>query len=372
MEESLKAVRRIYYALIATCCALIVLAESPSAGKKYELAASELKAFLDLPWRSLKVRDCGRELETQLQELGQSFEQLLGQPIHTTWDSLEVRQLNRTVPDPGEVTIKELTTWVDRKYGGSCDTWVASTDKDVKDQVDKHGVANQGSAQRTLSFHFYSDTLQAQLRSLLSERQRQSPAVLLDTFYFEVMPNYHGDYGLDELLQRTGVPRGLSGRETELWEGNVYMPALRTIGPEIDSMYPHRAYQRLKELEMERGQQVSVLGLEVPERLALVGGPLAILALMAYMLAHVAHIRRQLSTDSSVVVQFPWAPLFPGQISSLFTYAIFMVLPSLSTMLLLWRHRGLAALSVAASLVIVLLGGVLSRRIVALKSTIHT
>lgn len=141
---------------------------------------------------------------------------------------------------------------------------------------------------------------------------------------------------------------------------------------EVRFMPINEAVALLRRYQEAQNSRLSVLGLDLNIRLALLGAPLVITALLGYLLVQLVHLRELIDSGTVLVADHGWAPLYKGWAGTVSAALILGLLPmfalAMSSVLTLRPHwAALTTLSFGevVSLLLVALGLVLAIALVA-------
>ena len=382
MQHALKAVQRIHLGIMGASAALVILASSPHRAAVYEGALSEIRQLGAIP------------LDSAAYQLTLMAEAAIDTP-KSTRDSLNwVLVLHRltdagglfwNVPPPGPLGGTDLR--VDSiSLDGTIEQIAAAVRRaepvrrirpgrmllaDPKSVFDSAGcgpssgvpvriptLSGPVTRTRDCGMSGYAAVRDSAGYAAHFARMRGVNHVGVRVVRLETLEEPIG-----ELSNRAWI----ADRDSSLFsESGVFLPRSRAIWEQVKALRIPEAEALLRERILEREGQVSLLGVDVAERAAVIGGPGALVLLLALFVLHLNHLQHRMRVSESALADIAWAPLFPGWEGRAVRWATTAVLPTLAAIAILsrsWRTEPLAARAAEVTLCVLIAGlGVLSAR----------
>lgn len=180
-----------------------------------------------------------------------------------------------------------------------------------------------------LFWHFASDRLPQEIAYLdpvphtfhgsATPTSDRMNAELLRTVFPEVdvpsFSDFHGDRRNAALQRITSLTELDKEGLAEVWE-------------DLRDLSRAEAIKEAGERSRSATRSLSLVGVDIDERLATFGGPLALWLALLYLLLHIVHLRRLAEADDSLLKTYPWPPLFAGWAGAASSAVLLILFPT--------------------------------------------
>ena len=140
-----------------------------------------------------------------------------------------------------------------------------------------------------------------------------------------------------------------------------FFPASRKVWASIKDLPPEDAITEVKEMQRAAPpeEEIKILGVAIPAILMTIAGPVILIGLCFYLVAHAIHIHGQRHDNEQLLRSFPWVVLFNDAISRGVTFFTLVLLPicaDVCLVLSLWNANEPWKRGVAIALAITVIG----------------
>jgi hypothetical protein len=347
VEESLKSARSVHLVLFASCAAVALFAASPRQIDKYVKAREELEALRAIDLGEL----VGYENELIIRHTS-SVEWLKpsnlfpGGYITASMRPEDLFPITYDAPAaktlPNEGTIEDWLKFFDSKHP------VSIVIPNPKDQAFREFLQALADFAKTKpkpelqSFSFKSEETDRSLRlpayAVCGEDQNR-----LGTVFDK---NVSGE---DTLISTDAFRPWLSSAESVRPLRKIspstgpWLDNLRSVRNEISGLKLAEVARYFEGRVISVDRKINVLGATIDEPLAIVGGPVAVLLPLIYLLLLCWHVARFPLRTLTAVSGYPWIVLFPGWHGAA-VRAVSAALPIAVCIWLFWSSYGSASL----------------------------
>ena len=348
MEESVGVTQRIHFGILGVCAALLILAFSADRGAVYEGALEEVRLLDRVPLDSAVgqlLTAANAKLDSTARQRDSTYEwemvQLLtpdsgnwmlfpgpGQPVLLTGSDLRVD----SVPHDG--SLEEIAEAVKGSRPVRRIRPGRMLLENPETVFDSAGCAPKGN-------EIYRLCAMANYRPF-RDSVGYAARFLANTLYRDTLPG--------RVVRLTTIEDPFKGTELRAWilardsghllvsTSNQFLRRTRAVWHQVKDLSVPEAVAVLEEGINERKGEASLLGITISEQFAVVGGPASLVAMLALLAMHLAHLRREVaSAEPGELGRYAWAPLFPGLPGKAVSWTSVVVLPVFACLSILWR-----------------------------------
>jgi hypothetical protein len=336
MKENLKTARVIHQLIIAISAAVIAFGLSPDRTAQYQTSLKELTSLRQLSFddyvafatRSVHIKDDQNAYVAALKKVGLSK---IATPFliqHTVY----VEKPQQDAP------LAEIL----RFLNSQSNVIISEYNPDTLKLLPQTYII---PPQCKLSRLILSPNQKEDAEFIAST---QAPPSLKTVTVWLSFARYPGDMncGLSLRAEMTPLPplsESLVGPwlTSENINPQSFLLATRQILDVVGAQSISEGTKSLEERINSPKKELSFLGIDIPEEIAVWSGPLVTLSFLMFLLAHVRHILRQsmLRKDPQLRT-FPWVALFPDSLSRVMTYVSIALIPTIANCRLLVRSWG--------------------------------